>query len=73
MLLHGHYVRPQPEEKSHYFIGMKTGMGTAAARSLSQKTKRVWLGWKVGTYCAIVPSPSPKPVTCKGSGAFILR
>lgn len=69
MLLHGHYVRAHSEEKSHHLMGMKNGTGAAAASSLSEKTK-VGLGWKEGSYCAIAPLPSPKPMMCKESSAF---
>lgn len=70
MLLHGHYVRAHSEEKSHHFMGMKNGTGAAAASSLSEKTNSIWLGWKEGSYCAIAPLPSPKPMMRKGSSAF---
>jgi len=30
----------------------------------------VWLGWKAGSYCTIVPLLSPKTMTGKGSSAF---
>lgn len=62
MFLPGHCVRAQPGEKCHHFMGMKNGMGAAAARSLSEKTNSIWLGWKGGSCCAIAPLPSPKPM-----------
>lgn len=41
------------QKKSHHFVGMESGMGTAAARSLSEKMNSIWLGWKEGRCCAV--------------------
>lgn len=51
-------------------MGIKNGMGTAAARSLSGQTNNIWLDCKAGSCCAIAPLPSPKPMMCKESSAF---